>query len=56
MTVLGLLIPVSLLLGLAGVAAFLWSVRSDQYDDLEGAAARILFDDDGNEDEPPERK
>ena len=45
MTVLGLLIPVSLLLGLAGVAAFLWSVRSDQYDDLEGAAARILFDD-----------
>lgn len=44
MTVLGLLIPVSILLGLAGVAAFIWSVRSSQYDDLEGAAARILFD------------
>lgn len=48
----GLLIPVSLLLGLAGVAAFRWSVRSDQYDDLEGAAARILLD----ADEPDERK
>ncbi len=54
MTVLGLLIPVSLLLGLAGVAAFLWSVRSDQYDDLEGAAARILFDEDDRA--PPDAK
>lgn len=51
MTVLGLLIPVSILLGLAGAAAFVWSVRADQYDDLEGAAARILNDD---EDTPRE--
>ena len=43
------LIPIALLLGLLGLAAFLWSLRSGQYDDLDGAAQRILFDDD---DEP----
>jgi len=46
MTVLLLLIPVALGLGFLGLCAFLWSVRSGQYDDLDGAAARILFDDD----------
>jgi len=40
------LIPIALLLGLLGLAAFLWSLRSGQYDDLDGAAQRILFDDD----------
>jgi len=40
------LIPVALGLGLLGLAAFLWSLKSGQYDDLEGAAQRILFDDD----------
>lgn len=40
------LIPVALLLGLLGLGAFLWSMRSGQYDDLDGAANRILFDDD----------
>ena len=40
-----LLLPIALLLGLAGLAAFLWSVRSGQYDDLDGAAHRILNDD-----------
>ena len=44
MTILGLLIPISLLLGGIGLAAFLWSLKSNQYDDLEGDAARILFD------------
>lgn len=44
MTVLGLLIPVSLLLSLAGVAAFAWAVRADQFSDPEGDAARILAD------------
>lgn len=39
------LIPIALLLGLIGLAAFLWSLRSGQYDDLDGAAERILFDD-----------
>jgi cbb3-type cytochrome oxidase maturation protein len=40
------LIPVMLLLGAAGLGTFLWSLRSGQYDDLDGAAERILFDDD----------
>jgi len=44
MTVLLLLIPVSLLLGGIGLAAFLWALRNNQYDDLEGDAARILFE------------
>ena len=40
------LIPVALGLGVLGLAAFLWSLKSGQYDDLDGAAARILLDDD----------
>jgi cbb3-type cytochrome oxidase maturation protein len=43
---LTLLIPLSLALGLGALAAFLWTLRSGQYDDLDGAAHRILFDDD----------
>ena len=38
------LIPIALLLGLAGHGAFFWAMRSGQYDDLDGAAARILID------------
>ncbi|MEP1586168.1 MAG: cbb3-type cytochrome oxidase assembly protein CcoS [Tateyamaria sp.] len=45
MNVLVVLIPVSLLLGLVGLLAFVWTVRSDQYDDDKGNAARILLDD-----------
>jgi cbb3-type cytochrome oxidase maturation protein len=40
------LIPVALGLGVLGLVAFLWSLKSGQYDDLDGAAARILLDDD----------
>jgi cbb3-type cytochrome oxidase maturation protein len=40
-----LLIPLALLLGLLGLLAFLWALRSGQFDDLDGAAGRILFDD-----------
>lgn len=40
------LIPVSLALSLLGLFAFLWSLRHDQYDDLDGAAERMLFADD----------
>ena len=40
-----LLVPVALFLGLLGLVAFLWNLRSGQYDDLDGAASRILFDD-----------
>ena len=46
MTVLLVLIPVALFLGLLGLAAFLWSLRSGQFVDLDGAAERILYDDD----------
>ena len=49
MTVLIYLIPIALFLGLCGLAAFLWSLKSGQYDDLEGAAHRVLFDDDEND-------
>jgi cbb3-type cytochrome oxidase maturation protein len=45
MTALLYLIPAALLLGLAGLAAFAWALRSGQYDDLDGAARRALFDD-----------
>ncbi|MEP2889765.1 cbb3-type cytochrome oxidase assembly protein CcoS [Tateyamaria sp.] len=45
MNVLIVLIPVSLFLGLVGLLAFVWTVRSDQYDDDKGNAARILLDD-----------
>lgn len=46
MDVLLFLIPSALLLGVIGLAGFFWSLRSNQYDDLEGAAHRILLDDD----------
>ena len=47
MTVLGLLIPASLLLGGLGLAAFVWCIRSRQFEDLEGDQHRALFRDDG---------
>jgi cbb3-type cytochrome oxidase maturation protein len=46
MNVLIYLIPAALFLGLLGLGAFLWSLKKGQYDDLDGAAERILFDDD----------
>jgi len=45
MTILIWLIPTSLLLGLAGLAAFVWTMRHAQYDDPAGDAARILLPD-----------
>ena len=39
------LVPLALVLGLLGLGGFLWALRSGQYDDLDGAAMRILFDD-----------
>jgi len=44
-SVLIFLIPITLGLGLLGLACFLWSLKTKQYDDLQGAANRILFDD-----------
>lgn len=46
MNVLVYLVPMALALGLTGLAAFLWSMRAGQYDDLDGAAMRVLSDDD----------
>lgn len=46
MEILVILVPLALMLGLAGLAAFLWSLRSGQYDDLDGAAWRAIADDD----------
>ena len=42
---LAYLIPIALLLGLAGLAAFFWALRSGQFDDMDGAGARILIED-----------
>lgn len=49
MNVLLWLIPLALFLGLLGLAAFLWALKSGQFDDLDGAAHRILFDDDDDD-------
>lgn len=46
MNVLLILVPLALLLGLAGLAGFMWCMRSGQYDDIEGASLRVLNDDD----------
>jgi cbb3-type cytochrome oxidase maturation protein len=53
MTGLAFLIPIALGMGLLGLLAFLWSMREGQYDDMDGAASRILIDEDdlGAEDE-----
>lgn len=46
MSILIWLIPLALLMGALGLGAFLWSLRSGQYEDMDGAAHRILMDDD----------
>jgi len=46
MTSLMLLIPAALTLGLLALGAFFWSLRNGQFDDIEGAATRFLYDED----------
>lgn len=46
MNILVYLVPLALGLGLLGLAAFVWSMRAGQFDDLEGSAHRILGDED----------
>lgn len=53
MSVLIYLIPASIILGAVGLAAFLWSFRSGQYQDLDGAAQRVLYDEEDAPDYPP---
>lgn len=48
---LAVLIPIALGLGMFGLVAFFWALKRGQFEDLDGAAARILIDDEG--DEPP---
>jgi len=38
------LVPIAIGLGLAGLASFMWTLKNNQYDDMDGAAQRILFD------------
>uniref|UniRef100_E6VE45 Cytochrome oxidase maturation protein, cbb3-type n=1 Tax=Rhodopseudomonas palustris (strain DX-1) TaxID=652103 RepID=E6VE45_RHOPX len=45
MEVMVILVPLALALGLLGLIAFLWSLKSGQYDDLDGAAWRAIADD-----------
>lgn len=47
---LAFLIPVALLLGLTGLGAFFWSLKSGQFEDLDGAANRILIEEDERSD------
>ncbi len=54
MTALAWLIPIALFLGLLGLIAFMWALRSGQFEDLEGAAYRILEDDHEEPGPPPE--
>lgn len=51
MNALGFLIPIAVGLGLAGLGAFLWSLRAGQFEDPHGAANRILLDDDLEDDD-----
>jgi cbb3-type cytochrome oxidase maturation protein len=53
--ILGMLIPAALGLGLIGLIAFLWALRSGQFDDMDGAALRILIDDEEADDSGEDR-
>lgn len=44
MSILLILVPISLFLGCVGMLGFFWTLRSDQYDDLDGSSMRILSD------------
>ena len=49
MTAMSVLVPLSIIMGIGGLLAFLWSLRTRQYEDLDGAAARILLDSDDDD-------
>lgn len=46
------LIPISVVLGALGLVVFLWTLRNGQYEDLDGAAERILYDEDEPKPDP----
>ena len=49
MDIIYLLLPIALIIVIIIIGVFFWAVKSDQFDDLEGPAHRILMDDDNNE-------
>ncbi len=53
MNIIFLLAPFSVLLGLVAVGAFVWTLRAGQYEDIQGAAERILIDDDDDDPAAP---
>jgi len=55
MTSLAWLVPAALTLGMMGLAAFLWALRSGQFDDLEGAKWRAISDDNDRMATKPDR-
>ena len=55
MNVIFLLAPFSVVLGLMAVGAFFWTLRSGQYEDIQGSAERILIDDADQPDGDPPR-
>lgn len=56
MTGLAFLIPIALGMGLVGLFAFQWSLRDGQFEDLDGAALRILIDEEDDEQTLGERE
>lgn len=56
MDVIVILLPLALALGFLGLVAFLWSLRTKQFEDLEGAGHRILNDDDLPDEQRPSLK
>lgn len=57
MNILVVLVPCSLLLGLGALAAFIWTIRTNQYEDMDGDAHRVLLDeslDDAPATSPPQ--
>lgn len=52
MSILLFMIPLALCLGLIGLGGFIWSLKSGQYDDLDGAAQRILIPEENDSEQP----
>ncbi|WMS44126.1 cbb3-type cytochrome oxidase assembly protein CcoS [Acuticoccus sp. MNP-M23] len=55
MNILVILVPAALFLGLVGLGAFFWCIRTDQFEDMDGAANRILGEDRPPAPSPPRR-
>ena len=56
MDIIYLLLPVALFIVVIIIGVFFWAVKSDQFEDLEGPAHRILMDDDNKPEQPKTKK